>query len=360
MDRRQQIREDVWSKLAAVAWPDSRYHLDFSEFIPGYDGCEDVPETLSGLPFYHGTGPVFVTPDGSTEPLRAFLLRKGRPLLTATHGGRRGFRFFRPGSVPLRSAEFAATLDGAERFGEQLATADGLRALGPLDFLVTGASAVSENGIRFGKGHGYFDIEWAIFTTLGLACEQTPVVACVHDVQVTEGDLPAGPNDTSVDWIITPARVFQTIRRDLRPSGIDWNRLGPEAMEANSVLRDLRGASPARGRSMRLGDVTYSETSPFPPQSGFPQALPVIRLAALSRQCAFVAPVRATKRCGASPHGEPWCTCGHRIPMQAGSCLILSLGQWSSERRSAGSSFGFPPLWDIGSAHSLSGYIYDS
>lgn len=240
MDRRQQIREDVWSKLAAVAWPDSRYHLDFSEFIPGYDGCEDVPGALSGLSFYPGTGPVFVTPDGSTEPLRAFLLRVGRPVLTATHGGRRGFRFFGRGSVPPGSAEFAATLDGAERFGEQLATAEGLRALGPLDFLVTGASAVSENGIRFGKGHGYFDIEWAIFTTLGLVCEETPVVACVHDVQVTEGDLPAGPNDTSADWIITPTRTLQAVRRGLRPSGVDWDRLSSDAVEANPILADLR------------------------------------------------------------------------------------------------------------------------
>ena len=93
MDR-DAARQHAWDQLRDIAYPDSRYHLDFAEFIPGYPGCEDAPGALSGLPFWPVRGPVFVTPDGSTEPLRAFLLREGRPLLTATHGGRRGFRFF--------------------------------------------------------------------------------------------------------------------------------------------------------------------------------------------------------------------------------------------------------------------------
>ena len=241
MDR-QAIREAAWKELEAIAWPDSRYHLDFSEFIPGYPGCEAVPGQLAALPFYPGSGAVFVTPDGSTEPLRAFLLREERPLLTATHGGRRGFRFFPPGSVPARDAQFAATLDGAERFGHQIATAGRLRALGPLDFLVTGASAVSTDGTRFGKGHGYFDIEWGIFTTLGMAREDTPVAVCVHGCQVTATSLPAGPDDTVADWILTPERTLRAARDRPRPSGIAWDRISPDAVDANLILRDLRNA----------------------------------------------------------------------------------------------------------------------
>lgn len=30
---------------------------------------------------------------------------------------------------------------------------------GRFDFMVTGASAVSVDGVRFGKGHGLFDLE---------------------------------------------------------------------------------------------------------------------------------------------------------------------------------------------------------
>jgi 5-formyltetrahydrofolate cyclo-ligase len=246
---RQAIRQAAWKELEAIAWPDSRYHLDFSEFIPGYPGCEDIPRALADLPFYAGTGPVFVTPDGSTGPLRAFLLRQGRPLLTATHGGRRGFRFFCRGSVPFASTEFAATLDGAERFGEQISTVAGLRALGSLDFLVTGASAVSPDGNRYGKGHGYFDIEWGIFTALGMAGEDTPVAVCVHDCQVTAADLPPGPDDTAADWIITPELTRRAVRDRPRPSGIAWDRIRPDVVDANPVLRDLQDALKLRNRT---------------------------------------------------------------------------------------------------------------
>lgn len=172
MDRGR-TRSLVWERLQNVAFPDSRYHLDFSEFIPGYPGCETIPEALAGLPFYGGAGPVFVTPDNNLQPLRASLLRQGRPLLTATHGGRRGFVYFPPGSVPDASAEFASFLDGAERFGTY-AYIDALQRLGRLDFLVTGASAVSVEGIRFGKGHGYFDLEWATLRSLQMVDEETP------------------------------------------------------------------------------------------------------------------------------------------------------------------------------------------
>lgn len=245
MDR-QAIREGAWKRLQAIAYPDSRYHLDFAEFIPGYPGCEDAPRALSTLPAYTGSsGVAFITPDGSTEPVREFLIRMGRPVLTATHGGRRGFRFLPHGSVPLVHAGFAATLDGAERFGRQITTTDGLRELGRLDFLVTGASAVSVNGVRFGKGHGYFDIEWGIFTELGMASEDTPVVVVVHDVQVTDEDLPACPEDTAGDWIITPTRTLRVIRQRPKPHGIKWEQIDPAAVEANPVLRDMLSRTPA-------------------------------------------------------------------------------------------------------------------
>jgi 5-formyltetrahydrofolate cyclo-ligase len=50
-----------------------------------------------------------------------------------------------------------------EHFGRPIALAE-LPALGKFDVMVTGASAVSTNGVRFGKGHGFFDLEWGMFT----------------------------------------------------------------------------------------------------------------------------------------------------------------------------------------------------
>lgn len=37
-------------------------------------------------------------------------------------------------------------------------------------------------GVRFGKGHGFFDLEWGMFSDLKLVDENPPVVAVVHDV----------------------------------------------------------------------------------------------------------------------------------------------------------------------------------
>ena len=43
-------------------------------------------------------------------------------------------------------------------------------------------SAVSLDGVRFGKGHGFFDLEWGMFTELGIVDDSTPVAAVVHEV----------------------------------------------------------------------------------------------------------------------------------------------------------------------------------
>jgi len=238
MDR-DSARALVWDRLRGIALPDSRFHLDLSMFIPDYPGSDQIPAALADLPFYGGSGPVFVTPDNNLQSLRASLLREGRPLLTTTYGISRGFVYFPPGSVLGPSAEFASSLDGAERFGMHIGIAS-LRSLGQLDFLVTGASAVSMDGIRFGKGHGYFDLEWAMLRHLQMVGEDTPVVACVHDVQCIEQDLSALPNDSSVDWIITPSRAVKVSRQQPKPVGIKWDQLDPALIENIPPLRELR------------------------------------------------------------------------------------------------------------------------
>jgi 5-formyltetrahydrofolate cyclo-ligase len=43
-----------------------------------------------------------------------------------------------------------------------------------------------KNGVRFGKVMVYADLEWGMFTDLGLVDETTPVMAVVHDVQLVE------------------------------------------------------------------------------------------------------------------------------------------------------------------------------
>jgi 5-formyltetrahydrofolate cyclo-ligase len=78
---------------------------------------------------------------------------------------------------------------------------------------------------------------------LQMVGEETPVVACVHDVQCIEHGLPAQPNDSLVDWIVTPSRTVNVPRRQPKPLGINWDQLAPAHVESIPPLRELRHSS---------------------------------------------------------------------------------------------------------------------
>ncbi len=237
------IRQQIWEKLRPVAKPDSRFHLDFAEFIPDFIGSEQAVARLMAQPFYAGRY-VFVTPDNGLADLRRRMLDDGKTLVVSTYGIYRGFILLDPATIPPGQSPFAASLDGMELFGTPISLAS-LTSRGPFDFMVTGASAVSLNGVRFGKGHGFFDLEWGMFTDVGIAHENTSVTALVHDVQVVEENLVPSDTDILVDHIATPTR-FITAARGPRPHGIHWDLLAPEQLAATPPLQELRQLRDAR------------------------------------------------------------------------------------------------------------------
>lgn len=141
--------------------------------------------------------------------------------------------------VPLGKEDFAATLDGAERFGKYLSIPE-LKQLSRIDLMVTGASVVSVNGVRYGKGHGYFDLEWGIFRELGLVDDNTPVIAVVHDCQVIEEDIEAKAYDTIMDYIVTPTRVIHVKARKSKPKGIIWDKIPHHMFKEIPILCELK------------------------------------------------------------------------------------------------------------------------
>ena len=80
-----------------------------------------------------------------------------------TYGIVRGFLYLDPADVPPAERRYAATLDGMDRYATPVSLRE-IGELGPVSLLVTGGSAVSRNGVRFGKGHGYFDLEFAMLS----------------------------------------------------------------------------------------------------------------------------------------------------------------------------------------------------
>jgi 5-formyltetrahydrofolate cyclo-ligase len=238
MSRAHIIRQRIWEKLRPVAKPDSRFHLNFAEVIPDFEGSELATDRLVAQPAYTRARYAFVTPDNGLAGLRRRLLDDGKTLVVSTYGIFRGFVLLEPESIAPEHRLFASWLDGMEHFGRPITLAE-IQSRGPFDLMVTGASAVSLNGVRFGKGHGFFDLEWGMFTDVGVAGESTPVTAVVHDVQVVEEELVPSETDILVDAIATPTR-FVTVSRGRRPFGIKWNLLAPEQLAATPPLQELQ------------------------------------------------------------------------------------------------------------------------
>ena len=241
-DEKAALREDVWAELRKVGRPDSRHHWDFSSFIPDFDGSEKCSERMANIPAYASLGDrrVFVTPDNCLDHIRTRLLLDGHPYVMTTLSMTRGFLGVEPDSVTEGEFGYAGSIDGANnRFGRPV-TVDDLRAGPPFGLMVTGCSVVSQSGVRFGKGHGYFDVEWAVMSELGKTDENTAIVVVCHDVQVREADLQPAPHDTIADWIVTPTRTISVDHPPREPGRIRWELLARAGRDGVPVLEELR------------------------------------------------------------------------------------------------------------------------
>jgi len=236
---KDEARSAVWAELVKVAKPDSRFHLDFAEYIPDFVGSEKATRRLTAMDIYRRAQTVFITPDNCVEALRAQTVRDGKVQIMTTYGIRRGFVELRPEDVAPGMEEYAVLLDVIEEMGRYI-TLDELKRCYHLDLIVTGASAVSRDGIRFGKGHGFFDLEWAMLYQLGVVDLRTPIVAFVHDSQVVDIELEASGFDTVCDFIVTPTQMIRVESPRKPVKGVIWAQLEPDMLAQIPPLRELK------------------------------------------------------------------------------------------------------------------------
>lgn len=239
MTTTKRVREGVWQKLREVAYPDSRFHYNFAEYIPDFIGSQFALDRFTALPIYQNAGYLFIAPDNCLTGLRERALRDGKTIVVSTYGISRGFVLLSPHQIPSAEIRFASWLDGMEAYGRIITLAE-VAQRGRLDALITGASAVSLEGIRFGKGHGFFDLEWGMFSAVQIVDEATPIAAFVHDVQVVDESLTPGATDVIVDYVLTPTRTIAIDRQHKRPPGIQWNLLDAEIIDAIPPLQELQ------------------------------------------------------------------------------------------------------------------------
>lgn len=237
MQTMKDISDDIERRVRPFARPDSRFHLDFSRFIPGFEGDDKAAERLSALPACRRCRRVFVTPDNALAPARRRLLESGRDLVLPTYGLHDGFILISAEAIPPEHALSASWLDGAQHFGKPVSLA-ALCEGGAFDLVVAGAAAVDRAGRRFGMGSHYLDIEWGIFAEAGLVNESTSIVAIVHDTQISEQPVPTSESHVHADVVITPTQTLAIGVRS-RPRSLDWALVDPELSNA-PPLRELK------------------------------------------------------------------------------------------------------------------------
>lgn len=248
LNHKDLIRQKIWPRLRQVAIPDSRFHFDFSSFIADFRGSLLAIEHLIVHPSFTHANIIFVAPDNCLRQLRHAALCAGKLVLVSTYAIRRGFILLDPTIIKSDQQRLLVShLDGMEdpTSGAQAITLTQMlhRNLN-VDLMVTGTGAINLSGIRFGKGHGFFDLEWGMLSRLNLVRLNTECVAVVHDCQILDEELHPEVFDTICDLIVTPTGIIDlnNDRRVPKPScGILWDNLQPGMLDDIPPLMELRG-----------------------------------------------------------------------------------------------------------------------
>jgi 5-formyltetrahydrofolate cyclo-ligase len=224
-------RKAVWDALKAKKV--ARFPFPPHGRIPNFAGAREAAERLLAQPLFSRVRVIKVNPDSPQRWVRQLALERGITVVTPTPRLKGAFRVLDPRKIPAARYAEAATLKRGGRWGEDLA----LREMPKVDLVVMGSVAVTRDGRRLGKGHGYADLEYALLRELGNP--PVPLATTVHRLQVV-GGFPVEAHDTPLWLIATPDELIEVKRRRRPPRGIDWKRLPREALEEMPVLAELR------------------------------------------------------------------------------------------------------------------------
>jgi 5-formyltetrahydrofolate cyclo-ligase len=232
MDK-QSIRERVWDDLedAEIA----RFPFPPHGRIPNFEDAERAADRLVDTDEWRAGSATKANPDSPQRPVRRRALEGGKTVHVAVPRLRDEDCFVRLDPTKIDDFDRATTIKGAPELGEQVGPA----SMEPLDLIVSGGVAVTEEGARIGKGEGYSDLEFAILKGFDLVDEDTTVITTVHERQVVDDDVRPDAHDVPMDVIVTPERVIRTDTPFNRPEGIDWNVLPDKKIDAIPILERL-------------------------------------------------------------------------------------------------------------------------
>jgi len=250
-DRKRELRERVWSLLEERGA--ARFPRPTRGRIPNFQGAREAARRILDTDEFRRAQVVKVNPDFPQLKVRIGVLEAGKILIMPSPRLRSGFFFLDPARIPERLHGRAATIRGSFQHASKI----GLEDLPAVDLIVCGSVAVTEGGVRVGKGGGYSELEYAILRELGLVDGETPIATTVHDLQIVE-DVPVEEHDFSVDLIATPTRLIRAEGPRRRPRGIIWEKLPERRLEEMPILKRLkrwpRASWDAPSRATRAGE----------------------------------------------------------------------------------------------------------
>ncbi|WP_254862020.1 5-formyltetrahydrofolate cyclo-ligase [Halovivax gelatinilyticus] len=234
MTSKQDLRERVWDDLEASGV--ARFPFPPHGRIPNYAGASEAADRLASTAAWRDAETIKANPDAPQLPVRRRALRDGKRLYVAVPRLRDERCFLELDPAEIDDYDAATTVSGISTHGVAR-TPD---ALPPIDLIVAGSVAVSEDGGRIGKGEGYSDIEWAVLSEFDRVDETTSVVTSVHERQIVPS-VDADEHDVRLDHVVTADRTISTDGFD-QPSGIDWSLLSAERIEAIPVLAAIQAS----------------------------------------------------------------------------------------------------------------------
>jgi 5-formyltetrahydrofolate cyclo-ligase len=222
-------RKAVWDALTAKKV--ARFPFPVHGRIPNFAGAREAAERLLAHPLFARARVIKVNPDSPQRWVRRLALERGITVITPTPRLKGAFRKLDPAKIPKERYADAATLKRGGDLGEDIS----LDEMPKIDLVVMGSVAVTRDGRRLGKGHGYADLEYALLRELGNPA--VPLATSVHRLQIVQG-FPTEAHDAPLSLIATPEEIIE-IKPKQVPRGIDWQRLPPQALEEMPVLEEL-------------------------------------------------------------------------------------------------------------------------
>lgn len=229
---KQELRERVWSALEDSG--EARFPFPPQGRIPNFAGAGEAADLLAETEEWRTADVLKANPDSPQLPVRRTALREGKLVYMAVPRlrGEKPFVELDPEVLDDGDLDDAATVSSYDEHGRRVSPDE----MQPIDLVISGCVAVTEEGGRVGKGEGFSDLEWAVLHEMGLVDRDTPTATTVHPLQLVAEEVVLESHDVPMELVVTPQRVLRTGASG-KPSGVDVEMLTDADVEEIELLR---------------------------------------------------------------------------------------------------------------------------